>query len=166
MLAQELKRWGEGTFQQQLDKAYKDFTSFCRAKKLHHSQPPFKVSKMTVPWLAWALQLCLHSMNLKGPNMIIIIVMLFAISILFWLRLGMVQRSWWTQRLGMVESSAVGYRRWWNPLPKGMILGLTKVVWCWPLIAWPLPHITNNLIAWLGYIEIFFICTCAAARIL
>ena len=47
MLCQELEYYGPGTFQQQLDKAYKDFLGFCRAKKMDQSQPPFKESKVS-----------------------------------------------------------------------------------------------------------------------
>lgn len=46
MLCQELEYFGPGTFQQQLDQAYKDFQTFCRANKLDQSQPPFKESKV------------------------------------------------------------------------------------------------------------------------
>ena len=49
MLAQQLNWWGPGTFQEQLEKAYQDFVAYCRTKKLGHSQPPFKLSK--VFWL-------------------------------------------------------------------------------------------------------------------
>ncbi|CAL1171269.1 unnamed protein product [Cladocopium goreaui] len=48
MLCQELEYFGPGTFQQQLDKAYKDFVGFSRANKMDQSQPPFKEWK--VPW--------------------------------------------------------------------------------------------------------------------
>ena len=48
MLCQELEYYGPGTFQQQLDKAYKDFNRFSRSNKMDQSQPPFKESK--VPW--------------------------------------------------------------------------------------------------------------------
>lgn len=48
MLCQELEYFGPGTFQQQLDKAYKNFVGFSRANKMDQSQPPFKESK--VPW--------------------------------------------------------------------------------------------------------------------
>ncbi|CAL1127244.1 unnamed protein product [Cladocopium goreaui] len=46
MLAQQLNWWGPGTFQEQLEKAYQDFVAYCRTKKLGHSQPPFKLSKV------------------------------------------------------------------------------------------------------------------------
>ena len=49
MLAEELKYWGNGTLQNQLDLAFRDFVSYCRLHKLPHSQPPFKV-KMVL-WL-------------------------------------------------------------------------------------------------------------------
>ena len=49
MLCEQLAYFGPGTFQQQLDIAYKDFVAFCRSKKLEHSQPAFKESK--APWL-------------------------------------------------------------------------------------------------------------------
>ena len=47
MLCQQLEYFGPGTFQQQLDKAYKDFIAFARTNKMDHSQPPFKESKVT-----------------------------------------------------------------------------------------------------------------------
>lgn len=47
MLCQQLEYFGPGTFQQQLDNAYKDFIAFARTNKMDHSQPPFKESKVT-----------------------------------------------------------------------------------------------------------------------
>lgn len=43
MLCQELLHFGQGTFQDQLDRAYAAFKAFCISKKIPHSQPPFTV---------------------------------------------------------------------------------------------------------------------------
>ena len=62
MLCQRLEYFGPGTFQQQLDEAYKDFVGFCKANKLEHSQPPFKESK--VAWFFLKLS-CSNYMLLR-----------------------------------------------------------------------------------------------------
>lgn len=41
LLVERMKYFGDGSFEQQLDRAYKDFVGFCRQRKLQHSQPPF-----------------------------------------------------------------------------------------------------------------------------
>ena len=41
ILAEQLRYWGNGSFQACMDNAYKDFVSFCRIRKLDQSQPPF-----------------------------------------------------------------------------------------------------------------------------
>ena len=41
MLCEELQWYGPGPFQRQLDQAYGDFISFCKARKIPHSQPPW-----------------------------------------------------------------------------------------------------------------------------
>lgn len=46
MLTEELEYFGPGSFQYQLDEAYKNFVAFCRSRRLDHSQPPFKASKV------------------------------------------------------------------------------------------------------------------------
>ena len=56
MLVEEMEFFGPGTFQQQLDSAYKDFVSFCRDRKLKHSQPPFRENK--VLWLLSIIFVC------------------------------------------------------------------------------------------------------------
>jgi hypothetical protein len=47
LLSQVLEFYGTGTFQQQLDNAYKDFVRFSREKRMDQSQPPFKESKVS-----------------------------------------------------------------------------------------------------------------------
>ncbi|CAK9073902.1 unnamed protein product [Durusdinium trenchii] len=42
LLAERVGHFGPGSFQDQLDRAYKDFVAYCRRHRLHHSQPPFK----------------------------------------------------------------------------------------------------------------------------
>ena len=61
MLCQELEYYGPGTFQQQLDKAYKDFNRFSRSNKMDQSQPPFKESKVPWYWLSYQVQLDMFS---------------------------------------------------------------------------------------------------------
>lgn len=41
LLAEELQYFGPDTFGDQIDRAYQHFTSFCRSRKIQHSQPPF-----------------------------------------------------------------------------------------------------------------------------
>ena len=48
LLAEELQYFGPGTFDNQIDRAYKHFTSFCRSRKIQHSQPPF--TRKMVTW--------------------------------------------------------------------------------------------------------------------
>ncbi|CAK9003940.1 unnamed protein product [Durusdinium trenchii] len=50
MLTEELEYYGGGSLQFQFDEAYKDFIGHCRSRKLDHSQPPFKVSKVVYPF--------------------------------------------------------------------------------------------------------------------
>jgi len=41
LLCEDLGYFGGGTFEQQLDRAYKDFLAYCIRHKIQHSQPPF-----------------------------------------------------------------------------------------------------------------------------
>ncbi|CAK9036671.1 Uncharacterized protein SCF082_LOCUS21823 [Durusdinium trenchii] len=41
LLCEDLTHFGQGTFAEQLDEAYRDFLAFCRSRQIRHSQPPF-----------------------------------------------------------------------------------------------------------------------------
>ena len=51
LLCEDLQYFGPGSLSDQMDVAYKEFLSFCSARKIYHSQPPF-VPKM-VAWLSY-----------------------------------------------------------------------------------------------------------------
>ena len=63
ILAEQLHCWGNGDFQSCMDTAYKDFVSYCRIKKLDHSQPPF-TTKMVL-WQACAILFCSFLVNVR-----------------------------------------------------------------------------------------------------
>jgi hypothetical protein len=47
VLLAELGTWGQGSFAQQLQVAYRDFKSWAKARKIRTSQPPFKPGHAT-----------------------------------------------------------------------------------------------------------------------